>query len=134
LTSAHPAGPAATKDYLAKTPDRVLFVAESPGRAEALTAWLKPQGVEARDYKSWHEFAAQNNRYGITIGPLLEGFSLGGIGIVAEAQVLGLTAPQQEQRRRGRVRDPETLLRDLSSLSIGSPVVHVQHGVGRYRG
>jgi transcription-repair coupling factor (superfamily II helicase) len=127
-------GPAATKDFLANTKDRVLFVAESPGRAEALTAWLKPQGIEAREFATWPEFAAQSNRYGITIGPLLEGFSIDGMSLVAEAQVFGLTAPQQEQRRRGRVRDPETLLRDLSSLSIGSPVVHVQHGVGRYRG
>ncbi len=129
-----PVGPSATRDYLTSSSDRVLFIAESAGRAEALTAWLKPLGIEARAYASWSEFSAHNNRYGIAIGPLLEGFRTSGVSVVAEAQVFGLTAPQQEQRRRGRVRDPETLLRDLSSLSIGSPVVHVQHGVGRYRG
>jgi transcription-repair coupling factor (superfamily II helicase) len=114
--------------------ERVLFVAESPGRREALLSWLKPLGIQTREYASWAEFKKDNRRYGITIGPLLEGFSLQGIRVFAEAQVFGLTAPQQQQRRRARVRDPETLLRDLSSLSIGSPVVHVQHGVGRYQG
>ena len=132
--AATPSGPKATKEFLRDTQDRVLFIAESPGRAEALTAWLKPIGIEAREFKGWPEFESHANRYGITIGPLLEGAQLHGVALIAEAQVFGLTAPQQEIRRRGRVRDPETLLRDLSSLTIGSPVVHVQHGVGRYRG
>ena len=127
-------GPEAVKNFLAHTEERILFVAESAGRREALAAWLKPQGIQAREYASWPEFAADNKRYGITLGPLLEGLQLPGIRVLAEAQVFGLTAPQQEQRRRARIRDPETILRDLASLTIGSPVVHVQHGVGRYQG
>ncbi|MGQ0528696.1 MAG: transcription-repair coupling factor, partial [Panacagrimonas sp.] len=48
-------------------------------------------------------------------------------------QIFGSRAPV-ESRKRVKIRDPETILRDLSALAIGSPVVHVQHGVGRYRG
>jgi transcription-repair coupling factor (superfamily II helicase) len=134
FTPAEPAtGAEATRALLAHASDRVLFVAESPGRREALLGWLKPLGIQAREYAGWQDFMADGRRYGITLGPLLEGFALPGVRVIAEAQVFGLTAPQQ-QRRRTRVRDPETLLRDLSSLSLGSPVVHVQHGVGRYKG
>ncbi|HEX4871411.1 MAG TPA: transcription-repair coupling factor [Nevskiaceae bacterium] len=114
---------------------RMLFVAESPGRREALLAWLKPLGVIPREHRDWPDFLSGNNRYGIVLGPLQQGVELGseGLTLVAEAQIFGARAPV-ESRKRAKVRDPETLLRDLSSLSLGSPVVHVQHGVGRYRG
>jgi transcription-repair coupling factor (superfamily II helicase) len=115
--------------------DRILFVAESAGRREALLAWLKPLGIQLREHRDWAGFLADKNRYGIVIGPLQEGLHLAdaGITLVCEAQVFGRRAPA-ETRKRARVRDPETILRDLSSLSIGSPVVHVEHGVGRYMG
>src|SRR3546814_3990464 len=75
-------------------------------------------------------------RFGITLAPLQEGFRLDAdqLSLISEAQVFGQRAPAAEVRRRSRIRDPETVLRDLSEISQGSPVVHVQHGVGRYVG
>ncbi|HUP92705.1 MAG TPA: transcription-repair coupling factor [Solimonas sp.] len=125
------------RTWLKDSTDRILFLAESPGRREALLAWLKPLGILPRAHASWAEFAADSKRYGIALGPLQEGFRLDGeaISVVAEAQVFGRRAPVTSRRPRGaKVRDPETILRDLAALSIGSPVVHVQHGVGRYLG
>jgi transcription-repair coupling factor (superfamily II helicase) len=119
---------------LAESGARVLFVAESPGRREALLAWLKPLGITPRAIERWPQFFDEGTRYALALGPLQDAFALPeGRAVVAEAQVFGLTAPVQ-QKRRARARDPETLLRDLSELRDGSPVVHVQHGVGRYRG
>jgi transcription-repair coupling factor (superfamily II helicase) len=127
-------GGEAVKTLIREAATRLLFVAESPGRREALQAWLKPQGLSAGDCAHWQDFADGRQRYALTLGPLQESLRLpDGRVLVAEAQVFGLTAPAQ-QRRRARVRDPETLLRDLNDLREGSPVVHVQHGVGRYRG
>ncbi|HUS24746.1 MAG TPA: transcription-repair coupling factor [Candidatus Binatia bacterium] len=115
-------------------PGRILFIAESAGRREALLAWLKPQGITPRDHPHWPDFLATDKRYGILIGPLQQNLGLPqGVALLAETQIFGLTAPAQ-QRRRARVRDPEALLRNLDDLREGSPVVHVQHGVGRYRG
>lgn len=115
---------------------RVLFVAESPGRREALVNWLRPVGILPRDYHDWSAFASARNRFGITIGPVQEGFAVDVVplAIIAEAQVFGLTAPAATQRKRRRTRDPETILRDLNDLKIGAPVVHVDQGVGRYAG
>ncbi len=116
---------------------RILFIAESPGRREALIAWLKPLGIKPREYARWAEFVQDNKRYGIVLGPLQNGFALGdeNISVIAESQVFGLHAPSQTApRRRSKIRDPETVLRDLSSLVPGAPVVHVEHGVGRYLG
>jgi transcription-repair coupling factor (superfamily II helicase) len=129
-------GADAIRATLAAHQDRVLFVAESPGRREALLAWLKPLGILPRVYTSWAEFESDSKRYGITLGPVQDSFRKpdDALCLISEAQVLGQRAPTQQIRRRARVRDPETVLRDLSSLVEGAPVVHVEHGVGRYRG
>ncbi|WP_043114412.1 transcription-repair coupling factor [Solimonas soli] len=118
--------------------EQLLFVAESAGRREAALGFLKPLGIQPREHRSWDDFIANGKRYGIVLGPLQEGFRLDAdrITVIAETQIFGLHAPAGETRRRARnrIRDPETVLRDLSELSLGSPVVHVQHGVGRYVG
>ena len=129
-----PAGGDAAKNLLAETRDRVLFVAESPGRREALIDWLKPLGLQARSLAGWPEFLADGKRFGIALGPLQEGLRLpDGRSLIAEAQIFGRHAPASVGRRP-RVRDPETILRDLTDLQPGTPVVHVLHGVGRYQG
>ncbi|HEY0975738.1 MAG TPA: transcription-repair coupling factor [Solimonas sp.] len=132
-----PGGSEALRTHLAATQDRVLFVAESAGRREALLGWLKPLGIQPREHARWQAFFDDGGkRYGIVLGPLQDSFRLTdeNVAVVSETQVFGLRAPTQTPRRRTKVRDPETVLRDLSSLVEGSPVVHVQHGVGRYRG
>jgi transcription-repair coupling factor (superfamily II helicase) len=114
--------------------DRMLFVAESPGRREVVLDWLKPLGLQARPHESWAAFVADRNRYGIVLGPLQDSVHLpSGISIVSEAQLFGHRAPLT-LRKRGKVRDPDTILRDLNDLKPGAPVVHVEHGVGRYLG
>ncbi|TDU32427.1 transcription-repair coupling factor [Panacagrimonas perspica] len=124
------------KRHLGATTNRVLFIAESAGRREALLDWLKPQGILPRQHDGWSSFADDKNKYGITLGPLQDGleFEALGISLVAEPQVFGQRAPVESRKRANKIRDPETILRDLSALAIGSPVVHIQHGVGRYRG
>jgi len=114
---------------------RLLFIAESAGRREVLRDWLKPLGLKARELPSWDAFARDNSRVAIALGPLQDSFELGdaGIAVLSEAQVFDQRAPAAVRNRK-KVRDPDTILKDLSSLSIGSPVVHVEHGVGRYMG
>lgn len=134
-SQALPAVAADIKAHLGETQDRVLFVAESAGRREAFLDWLKPMGLLPRAHENWLSFETDRNRYGIVLGPLQDGFRLSdeNISVISETQVFGMRAPVLS-RKRTKVRDPETILRDLSALSIGSPVVHAQHGVGRYLG
>ncbi|WP_029923330.1 transcription-repair coupling factor [Nevskia soli] len=129
------AGAEPVRSFLASSADRVLFVAESAGRREALLDWLKPLGLQSRVHDSWSAFVADRNRYGITLGPLQDSFRVAaaGIALIAEAQVFGQRAPVSV-RKRGKIRDPETILRDLNDLKPGAPVVHIEHGVGRYLG
>ncbi len=136
VATALPGGADALRAHLQTSEDRVLFVAESAGRREALLAWLKPMGIQPREHACWQDFTEHGKRYGIALGPLQDSFRLSGdaVTVISETQVFGLHAPAQTTRRRSKVRDPETVLRDLSTLVAGAPVVHVQHGVGRYRG
>ena len=120
----------------AQASTRFLFLAESAGRREAVVQWLKPLGLIPRVYESFADFMTDGARVGVTLGPVQDSLLIAplAIALIAEAQLFGLTAPQQQLKRRAKARDPETILRDLSSLVVGSPVVHVEHGVGRYRG
>jgi transcription-repair coupling factor (superfamily II helicase) len=72
----------------------------------------------------------------ITCAPLDRGFSLvePALTILTERDLAGERARTERQRRRTAERDPEAILRDLTELEIGAPIVHVDHGVGRYLG
>ena len=71
----------------------------------------------------------------ITVAQFDDGFALNdpALTVLTERQLLGERA-QQTRRRKVAVRDPEAVLRDLSELAIGAPIVHADHGVGRYQG
>lgn len=132
-----PAGKEAVSHWLKEHDDhRILFVAESPGRRDAMIDWLRAHGILPRLHDGWQAFLEDRNRYGIAIGPLQKSFSLEKIqlGVIAEAQVFGITAPTRAQRKQVRRGNPEAVFRNLKDLAAGAPVVHVKHGVGRYIG
>jgi transcription-repair coupling factor (superfamily II helicase) len=125
----------AIAQFIRNSKERVLIVAESAGRREAVLDWLKPRGLGARECSGWQAFLDDRNHVGITLGPIERGVRLldDGVAIVGEPQIFG-ERPPTSLRRRGKIRDPETILRDLNDLKPGAPVVHIEHGVGRYRG
>jgi transcription-repair coupling factor (superfamily II helicase) len=75
-------------------------------------------------------------RFAITIASLEQGFALTkpALTVLTERELYGERVRSERRRRRGATRDPDTIIRDLTELSIGSPIVHVDHGVGRYQG
>jgi transcription-repair coupling factor (superfamily II helicase) len=75
------------------------------------------------------------SRFAITVAALESGFALTdpAITVLTERELLGERA-QQSRRRKRAARDPETIIRDLGELAIGAPIVHIDHGVGRYQG
>ncbi len=120
-------------DKLAQREPRTLLVAETAGRREALLEQLRDHEVRLPVLRDWQAFLAASG-HGITTGPLESGLELpaAGISLVAEPQLLGERVRQRRRRRADR--DPEAIIRDLTDLTIGAPVVHEEHGVGRYRG
>ncbi len=114
---------------------RVLFVAETPGHREALVEALEERGIRPKPLAGWADFVESNESIAITVAPVERGLVLSSpdITVITEAALLGDRA-QQRRRRRRHERDPALMIRDLNDLRPGSPVVHEEHGVGRYLG
>ena len=120
--------------FLENFPGRVLFAAESAGRREFLLELLARRELKPASVTGWAEFLASPARLALCVAPLERGLLLpdAGIAVVAEEQLFGERA-YRASRRVAR-RDPEAIIRDLTALAAGAPVVHEEHGVGRYLG
>ena len=114
---------------------RILFTADSAGRRETVYELLKGRGVTVSRFDSWHSFRDAAQRIGVAVSPIEDGVVLSGreLAIISEHQLFGERARQRTRRRRSE-RDPETIIRQLNDLEQGSPVVHAEYGIGRYRG
>ncbi len=134
LSSRAPQPAASLRDFLDGFDGRVLFTAESPGRREMLRQLLAEHAIDLRVFEDWAGFLAADAPIGLAIAQLEQGasFARAGIAVIPEAQLFGERVRQR--RRRRRERDPESIIRELADLSSGVPVVHEEHGVGRYLG
>ena len=123
--------------FVTSYPGRVLIATESAGRREALIEQVTAAGMEIATVASWRDFLgeAEEPRFAITVAALEQGFALSKppISVLTERELLGERV-QQSRRRKRAARDPEAVIRDLTELAPGSPIVHVDHGVGRYQG
>lgn len=128
-----PAG--ALHDFLAAPGRRVLCTAESAGRREMLSENLHGFGIKARPVADWREFIASGATLGLAIAPLEQGLMLAreDLALITETQLYGAQVRQTRRRQRAE-RDGEAVVRNLTELHVGAPVVHENHGVGRYLG
>jgi transcription-repair coupling factor (superfamily II helicase) len=135
LNARAPEPAAALLDFLLAFDGRVLFTAESPGRREMLRALLAGHGINVDSVDGWPAFLAGNQPRALAVAPLEDGLLLpdARLAVIAEAQLFGERVRQRTRRKRG-ARDPEAVIRELSDLRAGAPVVHVDYGVGRYLG
>ncbi|QND80455.1 transcription-repair coupling factor [Pseudoxanthomonas mexicana] len=129
-----PAGEA-LKSFLGHYPGRVLIASDSPGRREALLEVLQAAALVPDVLADFTAFRTGRDRFAITVAPLEDGFALDDprIAVLTERQLFPERATQAHRRRRTG-REPEAIIRDLGELTEGAPIVHEDHGVGRYRG
>lgn len=123
------------QDYLHHFKGRILFCAESAGRREALLELLARIQIRPKTFDSWHGYIADDAVIGITIAPLQTGINCTHppLTLISEGQLFGQRVFQS--RRRQKATDlGEYAIRSLTELQEGAPVVHIDHGVGRYLG
>lgn len=122
-------------DYIDNTSTRVLLVADTAGRRETLRELLIDNEMRPEEFSCWHDFLDSDSRLGLILGQLDRGLILKNpaIAVITEAQLYGQRAAQR-RRRSVEAREPETIIRSLAELKVGDPVVHEDHGVGRYLG
>jgi len=121
------------RQFLDGFPGRVLFTAESAGRREVLLELLARLKLRPQEVEGWGGFLASEERLAIAIAPLDEGLLLDEVALVAESPLFGQRVMQR--RRREKCRDGgDNVIKNLTELREGAPVVHIDHGVGRYQG
>jgi len=125
---------AALASQLAAFPGRTLLVPESAGRRELLAESLQQAGINATPVSDWAAFASADAPLCLTTGPLRQGVLLpaAGLALLTERELFGETARRRKRQQRGR--DPAQIIADLTDLHAGDPIVHIDHGVGRYIG
>ena len=124
------------RSFMDQYSPRVLFAADSAGRREALLEQLKQYGWDPREVDHWQQFQTGSDTVGLCTGPLEHGAWLdeSGVCVIAEAELYGQRVMQRRRRQRATDSDTEGSIRDLSELRVGAPVVHIDHGIGRYQG
>jgi transcription-repair coupling factor (superfamily II helicase) len=129
------AGGGALKQFITNFAGKILFVAESTGHRENLLQTLKRESIYPKTVANWQAFLNSPHTHCITVATLDEGLILENpaIALITESQLSGEKAPQR-RRRKASARQLETLVANLNELTIGAPVVHLEHGVGRYLG
>lgn len=128
---------AALSKFLGEFPGRVLFTAESAGRREVLLELLERLKLRPKTLDSWQEFVDSKERLAITIAPLDEGLVLEepALALVAESPLFGQRVMQRRRRdKRADSHASDAVIKNLAELREGAPVVHIDHGVGRYLG
>ncbi len=125
----------ALKRFATATRERVLIVADGLGRRETMQQYFAEYGFKPAIVGDWAEFVRGDASPALAVGPLHGGFVWpeGGIALVTEAELYA-DVVRSAAKREARRTNVEAMLRDLSEVRIGDPVVHEQHGIGRYLG
>ncbi len=129
------ANPLLALESLLQTQTRVLICAETAGRREALLELFKQLPNRPDELVAWHDFYANDSEFAICIAPLERGLNLPQerLCLLSEGQIFGQKVLQRRRREKSTA-NADIAIRDLAELSLGNPVVHHDHGVGRYQG
>ncbi len=125
---------AALRTFLDGYPGRVLLLAESAGRRETLHEYLNEHELPAAIAPDFAAFIAGEARLTLAHAPISGGFKLDDFAVITENELYAATARPRHKRSDARRANLEGWLRDLSELKVGDPVVHENHGIGRYLG
>ena len=126
----------ALRQFMSEFAGKILFVAESAGRREGLIDKLRSYKISVKPVESWQAFLKSEVSPCVLVAPMDHGLWLENpaIAIITESLLSGEKVLQRRGRRKSAARELENIVNNLNELTIGSPVVHREHGVGRYLG
>ena len=126
----------ALQQFISTFAGKILFVAESAGRREGLIDKLRSYKITVKPVDSWQAFLKSEVSPCVLVAPMEYGLWLDNpaIAIITESLLSGEKVLQRRRRRKSAARELENIVNNLNELTIGSPVVHQEHGVGRYLG
>jgi len=114
---------------------KVLLAAESLGRREVLLELLQKSRIQVTRSENWADFlASSHNGLHLSVATLNQSMWLNNIVLLSEQSLFGAQMVQQRRRSKSAHADFSDSIRSLAELSTGAPVVHLEHGVGRFVG
>ncbi|MDE2400771.1 MAG: transcription-repair coupling factor [Burkholderiales bacterium] len=131
--------------HLKNAQQRVLVIAESNGRRESLLELLRDHQIDLPSVDSLAAFASGDHRMAMAVAPFAGGFIWqdtsdggtqphAGIQFITETELFDAAPTTRRRRKQEQTTDVDSLIKDLSELNVGDPVVHANHGIGRYQG
>ena len=124
--------------YLLQTDKRVMICAESNGRRETLQQYFNEYDLPLAPTEGFADFSSASAKLMLGVAPMHAGFelgnALGGLAFITETELYAGSGRRVGSKKQEGATQVESMVRDLSELKIGDPVVHVNHGIGRYMG
>lgn len=125
-----------------ESPAKILFIAESQGRRESVLELLNRDKIKPKTFTDIDSFIESDEVIGITVNALTHGFIFqtkgvakkNAIALITESELLGDRVQQTRRRNKQKDIQADALFKNLAELSIGQPVMHIDHGIGRYSG
>jgi transcription-repair coupling factor (superfamily II helicase) len=112
----------------------IVFSVESEGRREALLELLHRIKLRPIEQSNLSGALASNERFTLIIGQCEHGFRYQDrFALICESDMLGDRVIQRRKKEKRSI-NSDTVIRNLAELKPGQPVVHIDHGIGRYVG
>lgn len=122
------------QSYLENSGRRTLFVAETNGRQEFLIDFLNKSNIIPTQVESFTTFETSANQLGVAVAPIDRSCGIGEIDLICETDLFDSHSAAVAVRARKNAIDPSLVIRNLFEIDVGTPVVHIDYGVGIYRG
>ena len=122
--------------YAESYPGKIVFSVASEGRREALLDLLGRIKLRPVVAPTLTEALAAPGKFSLIIGSAEQGFVLEQpeVSLICESDLLGERVVQRRRRDEKKSVNADTIIRNLAELKVGQPVVHIDHGIGRYQG
>ena len=113
--------------HLSLTQRRVLVLAESDGRRESLLDFLRASQMDTPVFDSLEDFLTSEESFGLATAPLSVGFAWveQGLDLVTETELFASGPTSRRRKKQEQVSDVDALIKDLSELQLGDPVVQI---------
>lgn len=123
------------RSFLLQTDKRVMICAETAGRRETLQQYFNEYNIQLSLCEGYADFVTANAKLMLGVAPLHAGFVLADdLAFITEAELYAGSGKRIGRKKQEATTQVEHMVRDLSELKIGDPVVHSNHGIGRYMG
>ena len=113
---------------------KCLICVETAGRLEMLRGLLQKIKIVPKLVNSWHEFINNDIKLAVTIVAINQGVIINNVAIISENDLFGNKVEQKRRRHKTATINEDQEIRNLAELNIGDPIVHLEHGIGRYCG